>query len=254
MNGQGALADEAFDRLVAAEEQSFWFRSRNRLINWAIDRYFPDADSFLEVGCGNGYVLGGVAASHPEMRVAGCDLSARGLAHAARRTPRADLHQADARELPYRDEFDVAGAFDVIEHIEDDRHALRMLRRAVKAGGGVLITVPQHPWLWSGVDRASGHHRRYRRRELKAKLSEAGLSVLRVTSFVTLALPLMAASRALGSLSTQPFDAGRELTLADPIDRILEQTVDADAVLVARGVNLPIGGSLLAITRAESKR
>jgi methylase of polypeptide subunit release factors len=70
------MDDEAFARLRAAEERSFWFRSRNRLVVWALETFFPAAQSFLEVGCGNGYVLSGVAQARHQMRLAGCDLSA----------------------------------------------------------------------------------------------------------------------------------------------------------------------------------
>lgn len=247
MTSAGALPDEAFERLAAAEELSFWFRARNRLLAWALDTYFPSATSFLEVGCGNGYVLAGLASSRPDLRLTGCDLSEAGLRHARRRVPAAELICADAAQLPYRGEFDAAGAFDVIEHVTDDHHVLVALRSAVKVGGGVLVTVPQHRWLWSDVDRFSGHQRRYRRPELIAKLAAAGLQVRRVTSFVSLLLPLMAASRLRNAVSNRPLDPSRELLVAPRMDRLLERAMAAEAAVIARGADLPAGGSLLAI-------
>jgi hypothetical protein len=41
-----------------------------------------------------------------------------GVNPARERLPGADLNQLDAHRLPWRDEWDVAGAFDVIEHID----------------------------------------------------------------------------------------------------------------------------------------
>ncbi len=74
--------------------------------------------------------------------------------------------QFDACAIPYKAEFDVIGAFDVIEHIEEDTAALTQMYQALKPGGGLLITVPQHRFLWSAVDEMSYHKRRYHRNEL----------------------------------------------------------------------------------------
>ena len=50
----------SFGRLAELELGSFWFRSRNRLLCWALEHYFPDATNFLEIGCGTGFVLAGI--------------------------------------------------------------------------------------------------------------------------------------------------------------------------------------------------
>jgi SAM-dependent methyltransferase len=243
----GALADDAFERLAAAEQHSFWFRGRNRLLLWALDAHFPNARSMLEVGCGNGYVLSAIAHAHPRMSVAGSDLSDAGLRHARARMPQATLVRADARELPFEDEFDVVGAFDVLEHIAEDGAALAAMHRALRPGGGLIVTVPQHRWLWSETDRYSGHERRYSRRELAGKLAAAGFRVRRMTSFVTLLLPLMAASRAWQAVSPRPYDPGRELAVPGRVDAWLERALRIEVAAIARGARLPAGGSLLAV-------
>lgn len=245
--GFGVPSDADFARLAAAEDASFWFRGRNALLLGTLHAEFPAARSFLEVGCGTGYVLAAVAGARPGLDVAGTDLSGAGLAHARRRLPQARLLRADARTLPFDGEFDVAGAFDVIEHVADDEAVLAALRRAVRPGGGVLVTVPQHRWLWSETDRYSGHHRRYRRRELTSKLERAGLRLRWTTSFVTLLLPLMVASRAGQSLSPRPYDPARELHVAGRLDALLEHAMRIEARAIARGARLPAGGSLLAV-------
>lgn len=93
--------------------------------------------------------------------------------------------------------FDVVGAFDLIEHIADDEVALRAIHRAVRDGGGVVIAVPQHPWLWSQTDVIAHHVRRYRRGELEDKIRRAGFRVAFSGSFTCLLLPLMVTGRML---------------------------------------------------------
>src|SRR4030095_1631809 len=100
-----------------------------------------------------------------------------------------------ARRIPFRGEFDVIGAFDVLEHIKEDEEVLAQMYQATRPRGGVLLTVPQHSFLWSEVDDYSRHVRRYSASELKAKVKRAGFETLRTTSFVSLLLPVMFISR-----------------------------------------------------------
>jgi len=60
---------EFFKQLEAAKESHFWFRSRNRLLAWALQTYFPHARSLLEVSCGTGFVLLGLQAAFPSSEI-----------------------------------------------------------------------------------------------------------------------------------------------------------------------------------------
>ena len=238
-----------FAELARLEARNFWFRARNRLIAWAIARYFPGARNLLEVGCGTGFVLAGVAAAFPALRLSGSEAATAGLAFAAARAPGAELMQMDAQDIPFRDEFDVIGAFDVIEHIDEDRAVLAELRAAAAPGGGVLLTVPQHPALWSEFDARAGHVRRYRARELRRKVVEAGPEIVRMTSFVALLLPFMYLSRRAQRAPGAEYDPLAELRVAPWLNRILEGALGAERTLISGGVNFPAGGSLLVVAR-----
>jgi SAM-dependent methyltransferase len=238
-----------FAGLAELESRNFWFRARNRLIIWAMERYFPGAARFLEAGCGTGFVLSGVAQAFPGLQITGSELAAEGLGFAARRVPAARLIQMDARRIPFREEFDVAGAFDVIEHIEDDRAVLRALREALVPGGGLLLTVPQHPSLWSEFDARAHHVRRYRAADLRGKLVETGFEIVKMTSFVTLLLPLMYASRLAQRAPGADYDPLAELRIAPWLNWTLERVLDAERALIRAGLSLPAGGSLLVVAR-----
>lgn len=238
-----------FTELARVEAGNFWFRARNRLINWAIGRYFSGARNLLEVGCGTGFVLAGIATAFPALKLSASEAAATGLAHAAARVPGATLMQMDARRIPFRDEFDVVGAFDVIEHLEDDRAVLAGLRAAAAPAGGLLLTVPQHPFLWSEFDARAGHVRRYRAAELREKVMEAGFEIVRMTSFVTLLLPLMFASRLAQRRPRRDYDPLAELRIAPWLNWTLEQALDFERLLIQAGITLPVGGSLLVVAR-----
>lgn len=239
-----------FDALVQIEDVNWWFRSRNRLILETLRRAFPEARSVLELGCGTGYVLAAEARSGYE--VTGTELFPRGIAHARERTPDASFVQLDARDLPYRDAFDVVAAYDVIEHIADDQQVLNEMALAVRPGGGIIVTVPQHPWLWSRADRYAHHERRYTRRELLRKLGLAGLEPVIATSFVSLALPAMAAARILERRSTA-YDPLAEFKIPRALNAALERLTAVERVLIRGGMSLPVGGSLLVAARRHGR-
>ena len=155
----------------------------------------------------------------------------------------------DAKRIPFRDHFDLIGAFDVIEHIEDDEAVLDEARRALRPMGGILLTVPQHRWLWSPVDVFAGHVRRYRRKELIAKLEAAGFEVLMATSFVTGLLPMMLLSR----ISKQARATAEPELRAGAIQNLVGGTVAAlELACIRIGLRFPAGGSLLVAARRKA--
>jgi 2-polyprenyl-3-methyl-5-hydroxy-6-metoxy-1,4-benzoquinol methylase len=248
--GGNGFDPAAFRLLAEIEDESFWFRARNRMILWALERYFPEAGALLEVGCGTGYVLAAISAANPQMRVAGADLYAEGLALARRRVPEAAMYQLDATRIPFVAEWDVVAAFDVLEHVPDDEAFFVGMHTAVRPGGGLLVTVPQHPRLWSAADEYAHHVRRYRRSELLAKVERAGFHVQRVTSFVSLLLPALWLSRVFDRRSDVDFDPGREHA-STRWSGALERVLDVERQAIVRGMSFPAGGSLLLVaTRA----
>jgi SAM-dependent methyltransferase len=240
-----------FDRLSRLEPGSFWFNARNQLLIWALQRYFPNASSFLEIGCGTGFVLAGIERALPHLALSGSEVFTAGLSIAARRTSRADLFQMDARHIPFADHFDVIGAFDVLEHIREDEQVLSQMHRAVRQnGGGIMITVPQHPFLWSKSDEFAHHVRRYRAGELKAKLERAGFKIVRVTSFVSLLLPLMLAARLKQNFGGC-FDARTEFEeVPDLANRLLGGVMSLERTIIKAGLSFPAGGSLLFLAKS----
>jgi SAM-dependent methyltransferase len=238
-----------FQRLAALEPGNYWFEARNRLLVWALRRYFPSARNFLEVGCGTGFVLAGIRRALPGLTLSGAEVFSEGLAYAEQRVPGSVLFQMDARHVPFADEFDVIGAFDVLEHIEDADVVLAQMFRATRPGGGILLTVPQHPLLWSPVDVHAGHKRRYRRRDLMERVRRAGFEVARATSFASLLLPAMLVSRLARRSGRHAEDPLPELRVGRTTNAVLTGILSVERMLIARGVSFPAGGSLLVVAR-----
>lgn len=238
-----------FAQLSTLEAKNFWFRSRNHLIIWALKRYFPQAQSFLEVGCGTGFVLSGIEQACSQLALFGSEVFATGLGFAAHRLSKATLFQMDARAIPFVDEFDVIGAFDVLEHIQQDVDVLKQMHQAIQPGGGIILTVPQHPWLWSQFDDIGHHVRRYQAQELKAKVELAGFKVIRTTSFVSLLLPLMLLSRLRSRKIDSNYDVMAEFKISPWMNAALEGILTLERTVIHHGGSFPAGGSLLLIAQ-----
>lgn len=119
-------------------------------------------------------------ADHPDVRVAYCDLA-----------------RDDA--LAFAEyEIDTVVSLDVLEHLEDDLRVLTTFWTVLEPGGRLLLKVPAHPFLYGSIDEASLHFRRYRRRDLGARLERAGFRVERV-AYMNMAatLPYFVKSRIL---------------------------------------------------------
>ena len=246
--GEG-FEPEYFARLADQEAGNFWFRARNRLLIWALERYFPAAQNVLEIGCGTGFVLSGLRVAFPKLILSGSEVFSEGLGFAAARLPGVELFQMDARRIPFREEFDLIGAFDVLEHIEQDELVLSQMYEATRKGGGILVTVPQHRFLWSASDEFARHVRRYTASELIDKVSNAGFEVLRITSFVSLLLPLLMLSRIKQRRSSKEFDPDAELAISAPVNTSLEKILAVERTMIRSGLSLPAGGSILLAAR-----
>ncbi len=253
------VTQEADDRgypddvqMPSADDEHFWRHARNQLFSWAIRRYFPVAQSFFEVGCGTGGVLRHLARHHPELALTGMEYDPVMARRAARAVPGAAILRADARALPFAEAFDVVGSFDVVEHIDEDREVMASLRDVVRPGGGVIVSVPQHEWLWSQRDVRLHHKRRYTRSTLRALVEGSGLEVLHLTSFMSPLLPLMAVAAWRNRKPRPDFDPHAELRVGGALDALFKAVLAGERAVLKQGVRVPAGGSLLVVARRRT--
>lgn len=236
-----------YDFLATVEEGNFWFENRNSLIVHTMRRFFPQAQRFLEVGSGTGFVLSAIAREFPHLEVCATEVQIEGLSWVRKRVPQATLFQSDATSLTLSEVFDIIGLFDVLEHIEADEQALRCLAAALRPGGGLILTVPQHQALWSQVDEISGHKRRYEAAELVSKLERAGLRSIFATSFVSLLSPILWLSRYTQRNKDPRTVFEDQFRLSPWLNKVLLQILSLERSLIERGARFPVGGSRLVV-------
>lgn len=172
-----------------------WTKARTRLTLALLDRLgvCPPA-RILDAGCGWGVTL--EALERCGYRIVGMDISRRAL----ERIDRHDrtLIEADlTQDLPSEVEpFDAVLALDVIEHLDDDRAALRQLAALVDPRGVAVVSVPALPELFSADwDVAVGHRRRYLPEGLRAVFDGSGLVIERLLWWGAWLVPLFRRQR-----------------------------------------------------------
>ncbi|MFG1609399.1 class I SAM-dependent methyltransferase [Actinoplanes sp. NPDC049265] len=210
-------------RLADVEDRHWWFRERRSILaRWLRGLERDGAPgSALDIGAaggGNTRVL-----RRHGWRPVAVEYSADGARVAAGRG--LIVVRGDATGLPVAGgSVDLVTAFDVIEHIEDDYLALAEIRRVLRPGGTVLVTVPCDMRLWSAHDVASQHFRRYDRDGLRRVVRKAGLEIDELWSWNVLLRPVVAATRRRAT--------GNELTLPPaPVNAALRAAVVAERYL-----------------------
>lgn len=112
-----------------------------------------------------------------------------------------DAIQGSVTDLPMEDNYyDLACAFDVIEHVEDDRKAIDEISRVLKTDGSIIVTVPAYMFLWSEHDVINKHFRRYTSRKLK-QLIEPKFDIKYRSYFNFILFPIILVARIFGRLT-----------------------------------------------------
>ena len=242
-----------FDATDDVNLDSFWVVSRTRLLRREIIKAVGGVPNskFLEIGCGIGTFLQSLS-SEPGIQLLGSEISLRGLRSAKAQCPAVEFIQMDAALIPFVSEFDVIGAFDVIEHIEDDMAVLRGIHKALKPEGRLVLTVPQYEFMWGSIDEFVHHQRRYNRKNLLSKMESAGFQVDYVTSFVFMLFPLMLVSRLFDrkrKLKPTAADFNKQVRFNPFVNRLFGWFMRIDEFMIACRYSLPWGGTLLVVAK-----
>jgi SAM-dependent methyltransferase len=244
----GAVQENLYATMYAVEERHWWFRGRRAVI-WALLRLAGVADSgqlrVLDAGCGTGR---NVQEYERLGAVTGVDASAEAVDF-CRQRGLDGVVRAGMESLPFESDcFDVALSTDVLEHVENDHAALVELRRVVRPGGNLVLTVPAFNWLWSESDVALGHQRRYTRPQLVRRVRSSGWRPLTATYFNSILLPAIALVRAL-----RPDRTTRPELEQTPraLNGLLAVPLWLEAGFIERGGRLPAGVSVGMVCRRD---
>jgi SAM-dependent methyltransferase len=195
-----------YARMAEYEQNYWWHLGRLRIIQSYVKRAAARKErvKVLNVGCGTG---GTIDMLEQFGVVDNVDISDEAIAfmkkHGYKR-----LTKVDDIKLPFKDKtYDLVGAFDVLEHIEDHEGALKEWGRVLKDDGAIVITVPAYQWLWSDHDVSLHHKRRYTTKRLAAVAKKAGLRPEKKSYAIVFSLPMVVGFRFLNKITGRKTDS-----------------------------------------------
>lgn len=235
---------EVYERMAQHDASHWWYVARRKILSDLITREIkpPKGASILEIGCGTGHNFA-MLGSFGHVDAIEIDEGAREVAEGRLGRPilTAPLPSLDGIANA---SYDMIALLDVLEHIGEDEASLASIRKKLKPGGKLLLTVPANPWMWSAHDRAHHHQRRYTIASLQAVVRKAGLKVELMSHFNSLLFPVAAVMRLIGK-ATGKTESDDKMPSAG-VNAILERVFRIERHLVGR-VPLPAGVSIVAI-------
>lgn len=226
-----------------ASAQTFWLENLKRANHynaWIFSQLLPHlGQDVLEVGCGNGNFTQLLAQQCSKVVAIDINEEYVNLAKARLEGTGVEIFVADAAQIQPQP-VDTVVMLDVLEHIEDDGQMLRHLSTCLKPGGKLIVKVPACLWLYSSLDAAIGHCRRYSKRAIASVCEQAHFSPPLVWFFNAAGIPGWWLNGRLGRTTASP----HQVELFDRVVPLLR-------MLEAR-VKPPLGLSLFAVATKRS--
>jgi SAM-dependent methyltransferase len=235
---------------AANDASHWWFVGRRRLFAREIaESGLSRSAKVLDIGTSTGTNLR-MLRDIGFVQVSGLDLSPEAIVWCASKGL-GYVEQGDICAMPFADgSFDLVLATDIIEHVDDDARALSEIARVLKPGGVALVTVPAFTLIWGLQDRVAQHKRRYRRPQLLARITGAGLGVETAYYFNYLLFGPILAARRLIDLFGVRLKSEADLN-STSTNWLLDKIFTFD-VMSARRFKPPFGVSILAFARKPS--
>lgn len=243
-----ALEPVEYRRMREYEERYWWHVARRDMLREFLLAGMAPSDSRLglDLGCGTGANFGWLS---PFGRFFGSEVSNE-LYRPGLPRPSRPVFLSRGEALPHLEgTFDLVTFFDVLEHIEDHAGFLREVRRILKPGGFIFLSVPAYPFLWSEHDVSLHHKRRYLDSTLKQVVEESGFEIVRQSYAMAAVFPLIAGWRILSKLLPRSGPASASYVWTPgPLNDILIGVLGLEGKLLRRG-RLPFGTSLFCLAR-----
>jgi SAM-dependent methyltransferase len=252
---------DLYEDLYVKEHTHWWHIGKRAIVYGLLRKFMPPGTRqnrrALDLGCGAGLNLERLS---KYAVTTGTDYYEEALRF-CRRRGFTRLCKADAANLPFEPEsFDIVTALDVIEHLDDDRVALRELWRVMRPGGVLIVSVPAYRFLWTYWDDILGHRRRYTTGMMRDAVSSAGFRVRQLSysnALILMPAVLVRIGKSLllraSSRNGEQREPGSDfIEVPGPLNNALVGYYKLEAAWLRRG-GLPFGLSVVCVAQKPTR-
>jgi ubiquinone/menaquinone biosynthesis C-methylase UbiE len=238
---------EEYQKLYDFEDFYWWHVGRRDIIKSLLsDISLKKNSQILDAGCGCG---GNLEMLSQLGSVVGLDKSPEAIKFCKKKGFNGCvLGNVENIDFP-AESFDLVSGLDILEHVDDEKRALKEFYRVLKKGGHILLTVPSYQFLWSEHDEALGHKRRYVLSDLSDLVERTDFDIIRKSYFITFAFPLIFTFRFLKKLFPKRKKKKTSyIILPSLLNSSLIYLLKLEAFL-SRYINFPFGVSIVLMAK-----
>lgn len=235
----------SYESIFKKEKNYWWYAARREIIS-CLRKIYETTPSpvALNIGCGTGELSLDL---ENQVHIINLDFNRDALLFCRQKNLR-KLLQADGSRLPVQNNrMDEVYALDFLEHLENDREGLREIYRCLKpVSGRAIITVPAFSFLWSKMDHLAHHRRRYRLKEFKKLLLEAGFKIHLLSYYNFFLFPLGFVFKILEKKSKRTDEEAFIPSVPGGINILLKKIFSSERFFLPK-VKFPFGVSIIAV-------
>ena len=238
-----------FEKIHQLQKEGWWFgTSRNKMVMSLLKKYDKEINShlILDIGSSEGAFLDYMTTQN--LNFYGIDIDEDAIRFCSERGLGELIKYGNIKDIPFPDNnFNIATALDIVEHIDDDLKAMNEISRILIKNGIALVIVPAYKWLWSKNDEAYHHQRRYTRKAFVKLAEKCNFTIKHWSYFNFFLFPVFVMATMISKLFPGRVKTSSVLKpLPKPVNFLLKQVLNLETWIISKmGMKFPFGSSLI---------